>query len=242
MRMCLLSALLVGLVCGVAGAQGIAPAVGVTGASNPSSEQTQRSGQSDWGGAMNRENGLIGTITEATYDHYTIQTDTNESYIVYFSTNTRILKYSAAQAHAGSKLRSNMIPPVLKPSDLKVGDAVIAVGKIKESDHTVEAILLFQVDPKRAKAMREQQTSYGKTWLAGAITAMDDTKITLEDPMNHSKTNFLIDKNTLFFDKNKAPIALSEIHVGDRIRAEGSIQNGNFLAATVNANPEKTVR
>ena len=38
------------------------------------------------------------------------------------------------------------------------------------------AVVIMQIDPERAKQMREMQANYGKTWLMGRVTAINDAK------------------------------------------------------------------
>ena len=42
------------------------------------------------------------------------------------------------------------------------------------------AVFILQLDPERARQARELQAAYGKTWLAGRITSIDGTKITVD--------------------------------------------------------------
>ena len=67
--------------------------------------QTQSPGSPDSGqgrrmrgmGGFPGGNGVLGTVTEVTADHYTIKTDAGESYTVHYSVNTRILKQAPGQ-------------------------------------------------------------------------------------------------------------------------------------------------
>jgi len=51
----------------------------------------QRGGRGGFGGGM-MGRGMMGTVTEAAADHYTIKTETGDVYTVHLSTNTRIVK------------------------------------------------------------------------------------------------------------------------------------------------------
>ena len=143
--------------------------------------QGQRSG---WGGGgmMGPGRGTMGTVTEVAADHYTIKTDTGESYTVHFSANTRIMKAPAGgrgpgggggargEGAGGGRAEgggySGPPPETLKPTDIKVGDAVMVAGEVDAQAKSVGAVAIFQIDPERAKQMREMQANYGKTWLA----------------------------------------------------------------------------
>ena len=62
-----------------------------------SQTQTQGGGQG-WrgrggmGGFPGGGRGVLGSVTEVAADHYTIKTDSGETYTVHFSVNTRIMK------------------------------------------------------------------------------------------------------------------------------------------------------
>ncbi len=92
----------------------------------------------------------------------------------------------------------------------------------------------MQIDPERAKQMREMQANYGKTWLAGKVTAIDGVKVTLLGQVDSTPRTFTADENTTF-RKRRDPITLADIQVGDMVRVEGAVKDGAFLATTVNA-------
>jgi hypothetical protein len=166
---------------------------------------------------------------EVAADHYTIKTDAGETYTVHYSVNTHILKQSAqrrASAEGGNP------PQPLKPTDIKVGDAIAASGEVDAAAKTVGAVFIMQVDPERAKQMREMQANYGKTWLAGKVTAMDGVKVTLLGMNDNTAHTIVADENTTF-RKRREPITLADIQVGDAVRVEGAVKDGTFLATDV---------
>src|SRR5208283_4430717 len=60
---------------------------------NPGSGNGGGYGQRGGGGGMGMMGrGLVGTVTEASADHYTIKTDAGDVYTVHFSASTRIVK------------------------------------------------------------------------------------------------------------------------------------------------------
>ena len=95
----------------------------------------------------------------------------------------------------------------------------------------VGAIVIMQIGPERARQMREMQANFGKTWLMGKVTAINEVKVTLQgqDNVTHS---FVADENTSF-RKRREPITLADIQIGDMVRTEGTIRNGAFLATSV---------
>jgi hypothetical protein len=206
--------------------------------------------------------GVLGTVTEVTGDHYTIKTDTGLTYTVHYSVNTRILKQQpqppgsglgqgggrrgggSGQGQGGAQGggqgggqgegRGGNPPQPIKPTDIKVGDAITAMGEVDATAKSVGAVAIVQIDPERAKQMREMQANYGKTWIMGKVTAIDGVKVTLMGALDSTAHSFVADENTTF-RKRRDPITLGDIQVGDTVRAEGAIKDGAFLATTVNA-------
>jgi hypothetical protein len=202
--------------------------------------QGQRGGGRGWGGGMGR--GLMGTVTEVAADHYTIKTDTGETYAIHYSANTRILKQQArseggsqrAGGQGGPDGGSGSPPQAIKSTDIRVGDAVAAMGEVDATAKSVGATMVMQIDPARAKQMREMQANYGKTWLMGKVTAIDGVKVTLMGNVDNTSHSFVADENTTF-RKRRDPITLADIQVGDIVRVEGAVKEGSFVATAVNA-------
>jgi hypothetical protein len=204
--------------------------------------------------------GVLGTVTEVTAEHYTIKTDAGLTYTVHYSVNTRILKQQpqtpgsgrgngGGRGGAGSgqgqgqgggqgggqgEGRGGNPPQTIKPTDIKVGDAITAMGEVDATAKSVGAVAIVQIDPERAKQMREMQANYGKTWIMGKVTAIDGVKVTLMGALDNTAHSFVADENTTF-RKRRDPITLGDIQIGDTVRAEGAIKDGAFLATTVNA-------
>jgi hypothetical protein len=191
---------------------------------------------------MGMGRGLTGTVTEVAADHYTIKTEAGETYTIHFSANTRILKQQPrprgeGQAEAGEGRQGGPggnPPTPLKSTDIKVGDAIAAMGDVDAAGKSVGAVMVLQIDPERAKQMREMQANYGKTWLMGKVTAIDGVKVTLMGGMDHAEHTFVADESTTF-RKRRDPITLADIQVGDMVRVEGAVKSGAFLATAVNA-------
>ena len=110
----------------------------------------QRGGRGEWGG-MNGGGGVTGTVTEVAADHYIIKTDAGETYTILFSANTRIMKQTVRQRGEGG----GNPPQPLKSTDIKVGDAVAALGEVDAAVKSVGAVVVLQLDPERAKQIRE---------------------------------------------------------------------------------------
>jgi len=200
--------------------------------------QGQR-GRGGWPGGGGMGRGLMGTVTEVAADHYTVKTEAGETYIVHYSANTRILKQPARPAGGGggggeSGPGGGNPPTAIKPTDIKVGDAIATIGEVDATAKSVGAVAVFQIDPERAKQMREMQANHGKTWYMGKVTAIDGVKITLMDQIDNAPHSIVADENTTF-RKRRDPITLADIQVGDNIRVEGAVKGDSFVATTVNA-------
>ena len=228
------------------------------GAQQPAATQGQTQGQGrgqgmrGMGGFPAGARGTLGTVTEVAPDHYTIKTDTGEILTIFYSVNTRIVKQgpgrgagrdtgqgsgrrSRAQgsdSEAGDVARAQ--PQPLKPTDIKVGDIITAGGEEDTAKKSIGAIFIAQIDPERAKQMREMQANYGKTWLAGRITGIEGTTITIDGMVDHAKHTIDVDENTSF-RKRRDSITLADIQPGEQLRAEGAVKGGVFLATVVTA-------
>jgi len=175
--------------------------------------------------------GIAGTVTETAANHYTIKTDAGDIYTVYFSVNTRILKQEIRRRGERGEGGGNP-PQILKPTDIKVGDAVGVMGEVDAAAKSVGAVVIAQLDPERARQIRERLANYGKTWLQGKVTAINETKVTLYGMMDSIKHTFEANEDTTF-RKRREPITLADIQVGDVVHVEGTVKDGIFVAASV---------
>lgn len=218
----------------------------------------QRGGRGGYGGmgmGMGGGRGLMGTVTEIAADHYTIKTEAGETYTVHFSVNTRIVKMPASMrgpggggqgrgggqgmgggmgsGGGGGMGRGGNPPEQIKSTEIKVGDAIGAMGEVDATTKSVGAVFIAQIDPERARQMQEMQANYGKTWIMGKVTAIAGVQVTLMGSADNAPHAFVADENTSF-RKRRDPITLADIQVGDNVRAEGALKGGTFTATTVN--------
>jgi Domain of unknown function (DUF5666) len=205
----------------------------------------QRGGR---GMGMGMGRGVQGTVTEVAADHYTVKTFTGEMYIIHYSANTRVMKQAAGMRGGrgqgqggngsgngeggGQGWRGGNPPQQIKASDIKVGDAIAAMGEVDANAKSVGAVAVVLMDPERAKAMEQMEADYGKTWLMGKVTAIDGVKVTLSGGPDNASHSFVADENTTF-RKRRDPITLGDIQVGDMVRADGAVKNGAFTATAV---------
>jgi Domain of unknown function (DUF5666) len=198
--------------------------------------QSQRGGRGGGFGMMGR--GTVGTVTEVAPDHYTIRTELGETYTVHYSVNTRIMKQPPGQQRRGQsqgqgEADTPRTPPTpIKADEIKVGDVIAASGEVDSGAKSVGAVFVMLIDPERAKEMREMEANFGKTWLAGRVTAINDVTVTLQGGPKNETHTFVADENTTF-RKRRDPVTLADIQVGDMVRVEGAIKGGNFLATSV---------
>ena len=105
---------------------------------------------------------------------------------------------------------------------------VMAAGDKDDKAKTVGAMIVMIIDKEQYEKAR---ADFGKTWTAGAIQSIDETKITIKRPDNVVQT-IVVDENTSF-RKRRDSITLADIKVGDNVSARGALQNGNFVATVL---------
>jgi hypothetical protein len=213
---------------------------------------TQNSGSGNSGGYGQRgghgmgmmSRGVTGTVTEVAADRYTIKTEMGEIYTVHFSADTRIVKLPAATHGPGGgnggqemgggygRMNGGNPPQQIKASDIKVGDAIVAMGDNDATARSVSATHIIQLDPDTAKHMQEMAANFGKTWLSGKVTAMNQTTITLTGTLDKAPHTIVVDENTAF-RRQRDPLTLADIQVGDTIGVLGVVKNGVFTATVV---------
>jgi Cu/Ag efflux protein CusF len=169
-------------------------------------------GQIQGMGAAFSEHSVRGTVTAISGDNITVKAETGEVYKVETGPNTRFRKQR----------------DLIKISDIHVGDMVGAAGDKDEKAKTLGAMFVILIDKEQYEKAR---ADFGKTWTAGTIQSIDETKITIKRPDNVIQT-IVVDENTSF-RKRRDSITLAEIKVGDNVTARGSVQNGNFLATVL---------
>ncbi len=108
----------------------------------------------------------------------------------------------------------------------------MARGEVDAASKSVGAIMVVKIDPERAREMREMEASFGKTWLVGRVKAVQDTKVTLESPVDNAEHTFVADENTSF-RKRREPVTLADLAVGANVRVEGAVKEGVFVATSV---------
>lgn len=210
----------------------------------------QGSGQGPGGGrgfgrgmGMGAGSGVMGTVTEVAADHITVKNEAGETWTVNYSANTRFVKQPprpaasaqgdpTAEGGEGRRMGFGGPPTPIKATDIKVGDVLMAGGEINRDAKSVGAVGVMVVDPERAKLMREMEANFGKTWLMGRVTAINETTVTIEGGPGNASHTFVADENTTF-RRRREPVTLAEVQVGDSVRVDGSVKGGHFVATTV---------
>lgn len=177
--------------------------------------------------------GVMGTVTEVAADHFTVRTEAGDLYTIHYSVNTRMMKGGGGFRRQQSESDAPFTPPTpVKPTEIKIGDAIAAYGEMNNAAKSIGAIGIVKVDPETARRMREMRANYGKTWLMGRVTAINEAQVTIQGGPDSATHTFTADENTTF-RKRRDPITLTDIQTGDMLRVEGTIKNNSFLATTV---------
>ncbi|HTW48656.1 MAG TPA: DUF5666 domain-containing protein [Acidobacteriaceae bacterium] len=178
--------------------------------------QGRGEGRGQGGGMfMMAGNSAHGSVTAVSGNEITIKDEQGQTWKVETGANTRVMKDRE---------------PV-KVSDIHAGDVVIAAGNLDDQAKTVGAAFVVVLNPEQAARMEKMRADFGKTWTAGRVTAIKDLTLTIERPDKVTQT-VAVDENTTFHKRNE-DITFPDIKVGDRVRATGSLQNGNFLATNL---------
>jgi hypothetical protein len=174
-----------------------------------------------------------GQITEATADHYVIKTSANEVLRINFNEHTRIIGGTVTPTAAQGRFApGNVVSGPVSASDILVGDYITTVGELVETDHNaINAALISKLDPERVKEMKTREAEFGKSWLAGRITAITGTTITINGMIDSAPHNVVVDENTSLTQRHD-PATLADLHVGDMIRVDGTGTPGSDFHAT----------
>lgn len=171
------------------------------------------------GQAFGKGNGIRGTVTAAAAKSFTIRTDEGDIYKVLYSENTRLMKDRQP----------------IEAGDVHIGDMLMAGGVVDAKAKTVGAVFLFDVD---AAQVREARAAFGKTWVAGKVTAIHELKITIERAGDKQAQVLAVDENTSF-RKRRDEVTLADVKVGDTITAQGALKADTFLATTLRVLPPR---
>lgn len=169
-------------------------------------------------GRMGMGRGIRGTVTAVSGMNVTLKTDTGETWTVVTTDNTRV----------------NIDRQPVKVTDIKPGDEVMAVGIRDQEKHELHAMMLGGAS---AAAVAKLKADMGKTYIVGRVTAIDDTKLTLERP-DHVSQTITLDESTSIKRGGRLPPELltgGGVFGGGR-RGYANRENGNPAPSTNNEN------
>lgn len=128
--------------------------------------------------------------------------------------------------HCSDNTRMYKARQPIQPSDIHVGDMVVAAGDLDAKAHLLRAVFVMDID---AATVAKMQADMGKTWIAGKITAinMDALQLTIAR-IDHQSQVITVDETTSF-KKDGQSITLHDLHVGDGVRGKGSMKDGVFV-------------
>jgi Domain of unknown function (DUF5666) len=182
--------------------------------------QQEGDGPPDGGGmarAFGNGNGVRGTVTAAAANSFTIHTDEADTYQVLYSANTRLMKDRQPIA----------------ATDIHVGDMLMAGGIVDAKAKTVGAVFIVDID---AAQVRNARAGFGKTWVAGKVTAINELKITIERINDKQVQVVAVDENTSF-RKRREDVTLADVKLGDFISAQGALHADTFVATALRIMP-----
>ncbi len=114
-----------------------------------------------------------------------------------------------------------------KLEDFKVGDRVAVMG-----DRQGDAWKAQQVMSGRM-GMRMNPEDMGKKFIAGEVTKIEDTKLTIHRVDGQDQV-IEVDENTSFRNSKRESITLADIKVGDNVAGRGEVKDGVFFPAVLN--------
>jgi hypothetical protein len=128
--------------------------------------------------AMGAGRMVRGTVSAVAGDKVTLKTEAGDTFQVALTPNTRVMKDRQQ----------------IKPAEIRVGDGIGAMGELDRASKTVHALFVSVVSAEEVKKMKE---SFGKTWISGKVTAIDDLRITILRSDKISQT-IAVDEDTSF--------------------------------------------
>ncbi len=117
-----------------------------------------------------------------------------------------------------------------QPNIAHAGDTVLAGGELDQKKHTLGAVFVAVVDAKDLAELDRRRAQWGKTWVAGTITAKHGTDLVVKRPDGVVDT-VTVDEDTSFRKQHQS-ITLPDVQVGDGMTASG-VQGKDGFAAKV---------
>ncbi len=167
--------------------------------------------------------GIRGVVVSASAGDFIIRTEEGESYKVFYSPNTRLIKQRQP----------------ISSGDVHPGDELIAAGQLNRKAKTMGAVFLFDVD---AAQVSKARAGFGKSWIAGKVLTIHNLRITIDPAMESAGSKqpqiIAVDENTSFRKQNES-VTLGDVKAGDFISAQGEAHNKIFLATVLRVMEQK---
>jgi hypothetical protein len=157
--------------------------------------------------------GVAGVVTSLSESTIVMEIPENVSFAVQAGPSTRIV--SAGQTAA--------------LSDIHPGDPILANGDIDEQARTIQALFITIQPPFAAQMFHTLRASFGKTWTAGIVTAVQGNSITVQRRDGQSQTFTVNDGTAWRLHDQEGTSAM--IRVGESIRVQ--LRPGATLASQV---------
>lgn len=161
---------------------------------------------------MQRGPGVMGTITAIDSGKITIKTADGQMAQVNTSDQTQF--------------RKDRQPATM--ADFKVGDTIFVRGEQKDG--------MWQAQMIGARSGGGPEGNFredlGKKFIAGEVTAISGTKLTIHRPDGQSQ-EITVDESTSFRKEGQS-ITLTDIKVGDHVFGRGELKNDVFVPAVLN--------
>ena len=148
---------------------------------------------------------IRGTVARTSGSSVFVKTHDGTVYQVETGANTHFVKNGAGAA----------------PNVAHAGDTVLAGGELDAKKHTLGAVFVAVVDAKELAELDERRQQWGKTWLAGTITAKRGMELVIKRPDGVLNT-VTVDEDTSFRKRHQS-ITLPEIQVGDGMTVTGTL-------------------
>ncbi len=168
--------------------------------------------------------GVRGTVIRVAKGDVFVKTPAGVAYRIETGPNTRFVKDA-------QPMDDRSVHP---------GDMVIAGGELDEKAHSLGAIFVAVVDPQQLAEFDRRRTEFGKTWLAGEITEIRGTHLTVKRP-DDVMTIVSVDENTSFRKQHES-VTLRDLKVGDGMTARGALRDGAFAGTLVTVVDAEEIR
>ena len=107
------------------------------------------------------------------------------------------------------------------------GDSVLAGGELDAKKHTLGAVFVAVVDAAELAELDQRRAQWGKTWLAGTVTAKRGTELVIQRPDGVVNT-VTVDEDTSFRKQHQS-ITYPDVQVGDGMTATGVQDKNSFM-------------